>query len=220
MKGYSDFSIYLGDLEDRRVFEFIDRFLERNPTKIDANDLIKSAQVGMAIIGDRFQRGEYFVGDLIFGGEILTEIIDIVQPIIGKEITSDVVGVIVLGTVYGDLHDIGKNIFKIMSESAGFKVYDIGIDQPIKAFVDAVREHKPDIVGMSGVLTLALDSMKNTVDGLIEENLRNDVKIIIGGSPVNKDASQYIGSDDFTANALEGLSICQNWMKEKKLFPK
>ncbi|NLM53010.1 MAG: cobalamin-binding protein, partial [Firmicutes bacterium] len=119
----------------------------------------------------------------------------------------------VLGTVHGDLHDIGKNIFRSMAEAAGFEVHDIGIDQPPSAFVDKVKEVNPDIVGMSGVLTLALESMKNTVDALKEAGIRDRVKIIIGGNPVTKEACVQIGADAFTTNAAEGVKICQRWVK-------
>lgn len=149
---------------------------------------------------------------MIFAGELLSEAIDALKPVIGSG-SSAKIGKIVIGTVHGDLHDIGKNIFKSMSEAAGFEVIDLGIDQPVGAFIDKVKEVSPEIVGLSGVLTLALEAMKDTVDGLSEAGLRDSVKVIIGGNPVTKEACEHIGADAFTTNAAEGVKICQRWVK-------
>ncbi len=134
------------------------------------------------------------------------------KPVLGSGSDAKV-GTILVGTVSGDLHDIGKNIFKSMSEAAGFEVYDLGVDQLASTFVEKVKELKPDIVGLSGILTLALDSMKVTVDSLKEAGLRDSVKIIIGGNPVNRETCLKIGADTFTTNAAEGVKICQGWVK-------
>lgn len=204
----------LGDLEDDDVTELVEEFMSTNPNKEEAYELMKAAQEGMAIVGNRFEKGDYFVGDLIFAGELLSEILDEIKPILGGESQDRVTGTIVLGTVKGDLHNIGKNIFKVMAQAEGFEVYDLGIDQPVDAFVEKVKEVKPDIVGMSGVLTLALDAMRKTVDGLAEAGLRDDIKIIIGGNPVTKDASSSVGADAYTTSAVEGLSICKEWVQK------
>lgn len=205
----------VGDLDEDKVMELLDEFVAGNPSEEEAQAAVVACQEGMGIVGDLFEEGEYFVGDLIFAGELLTEAINKLKPVIGNA-EADKVGTIVLGTVHGDLHDIGKNIFKSMAEAAGFEVHDLGIDQPVSAFVDKVKEVKPDIVGMSGVLTLALESMKDTVDGLKEAGLRDDVKIIIGGNPVTQEANDHIGSDAFTTNAAEGVKICQGWVKTQE----
>ena len=202
----------MGALGEEKVMSLLRDFLATNPTAGDAQQVVNACQQGMAIVGDLFEQGEYFVGDLIFAGELLTNAIEILKPVIGQE-SSEKIGKIVLGTVHGDLHDIGKNIFRSMAEAAGFEVHDIGIDQPPSAFVDKVKEVNPDIVGMSGVLTLALESMKNTVDALKEAGIRDRVKIIIGGNPVTKEACVQIGADAFTTNAAEGVKICQRWVK-------
>ncbi|MPW26612.1 cobalamin-binding protein [Alkalibaculum sp. M08DMB] len=214
MMEFSKLTQALSDLKDDEVLDMINDFMKEDPDEQRANELMKAAQEGMAVVGDRFERGDYFVGDLIFAGEILTEVIDIIKPAIGVKTQQNIKGKIVLGTVKGDLHDIGKNIFKIMATAEGFEVHDIGIDQPVEAFVEKVREIKPDIMGMSGVLTLALDAMKMTVDGLVEADLRENLKVIIGGNPVSKDASENIGADAFTTNAAEGLMICKEWMQK------
>lgn len=202
----------VGELEEDELLKVLNEFVSSNPSEEDAQKVVSACQEGMAKVGDLFEAGDYFVGDLIFAGELLTEAIDMLKPVIGSESAAKV-GTMVIGTVHGDLHDIGKNIFKSMSEAAGFEVVDLGIDQPVSAFVDKAKELKPDIIGMSGVLTLALESMKDTVDALKEAGLRDDVKIIIGGNPVTKEACVHIGADAFTTNAAEGVKISQAWVK-------
>lgn len=202
----------VGNLEEEELLEVLQDFVASSPSEEEAQKVVSACQEGMAKVGDLFESGEYFVGDLIFAGELLSEAIDVLKPVIGSGSTAKI-GKMVIGTVHGDLHDIGKNIFKSMSEAAGFEVIDLGIDQPVAAFVDKVKELKPEIVGMSGVLTLALESMKDTVDALKEAGLRDSVKIIIGGNPVTKEACEHIGADAFTTNAAEGVKISQNWVK-------
>lgn len=202
----------VGELEEDKVLEILNGFVASNPSEEDAQLAVAACQKGMAIVGKRFEDGEYYVGDLIFAGELLTDAIDVLKPVLGSG-TSATIGSIVLATVHGDLHDIGKNIFKSMAEAAGFEVHDLGIDQAPDEFVAKVKEVKPDIVGMSGVLTLALDSMKDTVAALQEAGVRDSVKVIIGGNPVTREASEQIGADAFTTNAAEGIKICQEWVK-------
>lgn len=202
----------VGDLDESAVLDMLNQFVAKNPNEAEAQKVVNACQQGMALVGDLFDKGEYFVGDLIFAGELLSSAIDVLKPVIGTGSTTKV-GSIVLGTVQGDLHDIGKNIFKSMSEAAGFEVYDLGIDIAPSAFIEKVKEVKPKIIGMSGVLTLALEAMKVTVDELKSAGLRDSVKIIIGGNPVTKEACEQIGADAFTTNAAEGVKICQGWVK-------
>lgn len=204
-------SYLIGELEEDEVISILNDFVASNPTEEEARKVVEACQEGMSIVGELFEKGQYFVGDLIFAGELLTEAIDILRPAISGERTN-IIGKIVIGTVHGDLHDIGKNIFKGMAEAAGFDVYDIGIDQSVDAFIDKVKEVKPDILGLSGVLTLALESMKDTVDGLKEAGLRENIKIVIGGNPVTEEASINIGADAFTTNSAEGVKICRSWV--------
>lgn len=201
----------VGELDEEKVLAILKEFVGTNPSGEEANKVVNACQQGMAIVGDLFEKGEYFVGDLIFAGELLTAAIDTLKPVLGGE-SNTKIGKIVLGTVEGDLHDIGKNIFASMAEAAGFEVYDLGIDVPAGKFVEKIKEIKPQILGMSGVLTLALDAMKNTVDALQAAGLRDDIKIIIGGNPVTEDACKQIGADAFTTNAAEGVKICQGWV--------
>ena len=209
-----DITKALGELDEEKLFNLIHEYISENPNEENAQLVVNACQEGTRIVGQIYQQGEYFVGDLIFAGELLTEIIDMLKPIMNHE-PEKYIGKILLGTVHGDLHDIGKNIFRSMAEAAGFKVYDIGIDQQVSTFIQKVKEIKPDIVGMSGVLTLAIESMKETVDGLKEAGLRDTLKIIVGGNPVSQDSSEYIGADAYSTNASVGVNICKKWIEEK-----
>lgn len=204
----------VGELNEDKMLEVLNQFVASNPSEEQAQEVVNACQLGMVRVGDLFESGEYFVGDLIFAGELLTQSIEILKPVIGKKNIARS-GKIVLGTVEGDLHDIGKNIFKSMAEAAGFEVYDLGINQKPAAFIEKVKEVQPDVVGMSAVLTLALKSMKDTVDQLKEASLRENIKIIIGGNPVTEEACEYIGADAFTTNAAEGVKICQKWVESR-----
>ncbi|HHY61288.1 MAG TPA: cobalamin-binding protein [Clostridia bacterium] len=201
----------LGDLDEDRIMAMVQEFLAGNPSPEDAQQVITACQEGMSKVGDLFEQGEYYVADLIYAGDLLTRITGMLKPVLGGSDTRKI-GKIVLGTVEGDLHDIGKNIFRNMAEAAGFEVYDLGIDQKPSAFVEKVKEVHPQIVGMSGVLTLALDSMEKTVQALAEAGLRDAVKVIIGGNPVTESACKKIGADAFTTSAAEGVRICKNWV--------
>lgn len=211
MLDLNELTVAIGDLDEEKVVAMLEAFVASNPSGEEAYSVVGACQKGMSIVGGLFEKNEYFVGDLIFAGELLTRSIDILKPVIGGD-DSKKIGAIVVGTVEGDLHDIGKNIFASMVEAAGFQVYDLGIDVPPNAFVEKVKEVKPQIVGMSGVLTLALDSMKATVDALKEAGVRDNIKIVIGGNPVTEDACKQIGADAFTTNAAEGVKLCQGWV--------
>jgi len=202
----------VGELDEDSVHTMLDQFLASNPSGEDARKAVEACQQGMEIVGSNFEKGEYFVGDLIFAGELLTSSIEKLKPLLGSGGSSGVRGVIVLGTVEGDIHDIGKNIFKGMAEAAGFKVVDIGIDQPPESFVKAVKENKPQVVGFSGVLTLSIDSMKRTVEALKGAGLRDGVKVIIGGNAVNQESCTFSGADAWSKNAAEAVKTCGSWI--------
>lgn len=201
----------VGELDEQLVTKMLDGFVAANPSEDEAQTVLVACQQGMEIVGSKFGDGEYFVGDLIFAGELLNICIDMLKPLLGGQPRGSR-GVIVLGTVEGDIHDIGKNIFKSMSETAGFEVVDLGIDLPPSEFVNAVNKHKPKVVGLSGVLTLAIDSMKRTVDALRESGLRDDVKVIIGGNAVNEDTCKHVGADAWSRNAAEAVKVCGEWV--------
>lgn len=204
----------VGDLDEELVMSMLDEFIKSDPDGAETGEVVAICQKGMETVGDRFESGEYFVGDLIFAGELLTDSIEKLKPLLGSG-ASKTRGTIVLGTVEGDIHDIGKNIFRSMAEAAGFKVVDIGIDQTPEAFVRAVKEHRPEIVGMSGVLTLSIDSMKKTIEALDAAGLRDKLKITIGGNAVSSEACTYVKADAWSKNAAETVKVCGDWVKNR-----
>jgi dimethylamine corrinoid protein len=201
----------LGALEEEQVIKILTEFVASNPSSEEGQRVIEACQQGMTKVGELFETGEYFIADLIFASELLKGAVNKLKPIIGGS-NSTSLGTMVLGTVKGDLHDIGKNIFKGLAEAGGFKVYDLGIDTPVSLVVDKVKEYKPDVVGLSGLLTPALGAMKDTIQALGKAGLRNQVKIIIGGIPVSKEACEDMKADAFSHNAAEGVRICRGWM--------
>jgi methanogenic corrinoid protein MtbC1 len=214
MLDLNELSAAVGNLEEEKVRSLLREFVAGNPDEAEAQRAISACQNGMVTVGSLFEKGDYFIGDLIFAGELLTGVVDILKPVLGAKISGRA-GKIVLGTVHKDLHDIGKNIFRNMAAAAGFEVFDLGIDQPVSAFVDKVREHKPDIVGLSGVLTLAIESMKETVEALKAAGSRDSIKVIIGGACASEEAMFVSGADAWSTNAAEGVNVCLGWVKNR-----
>jgi 5-methyltetrahydrofolate--homocysteine methyltransferase len=168
----------------------------------------------MDIVGKRFEQGEYFLPELVLAGEMLENIGTIAKPLIKQAPGGEPkkLAKVLIGTVHGDLHDIGKNIVTFMLDINGFEVKDIGIDVPVKTFIDEISQFKPDVVGLSGFLTLAFDSMKETISAIQDAGLRDSLKIMIGGGQVDEAVRNYTGADAFGTNAIDAVSLCKNWM--------
>jgi methanogenic corrinoid protein MtbC1 len=203
----------LGDLDENKVLSLLRDYVAGMPSESQAQQAIAACQDGMGIVGELFEKGEYFIGDLIFAGELLTGAVNVLKPVIGAK-SGKKVGKLVLGTVHDDLHDIGKNIFRSMAEAAGFDVFDLGVDVPVETFIEKIKEVQPDIVGLSGVLTLAIDSMKETVDGIVAAGLRGKVKVAIGGACASYEAMIVSGADAWSTNAAEAVNVCLDWVKK------
>jgi methanogenic corrinoid protein MtbC1 len=201
----------MADLEDEKVKKILHEVIKTNGGK-DAPKALEACQVGMSEVGKRFEKGEYFVGDLIFAGEILSEGMEIMKPALAAGGTSNKIGKVILCTVHGDVHDIGKNIVKSIFEAGGFEVIDLGIDTPVDKIVNAAKEMDIKIIALSGVLTMALDSMQDTVKGFKTAGLREKVKIIIGGNPVSEDACKAIEADAWAHSPQRGVEICKAWV--------
>jgi len=172
-----------------------------------AQSLLEVCRDAMGEIGEKFEKREYFLSELMLGGEIFRNIMEFTLPLIKKEDLKKL-GKIVLGTVKDDIHNIGKDIFKAFAEAAGFEVIDLGVDVPKEKFVEVVKEHNPDIVGMSCLITAAISSMKETVEALKEAGLR-DVKIIIGGGRADERTKVLVGADAWADDAAKGLRRCK-----------
>ena len=195
----------LGDLEEDKVEALLDELIAAGPSAEETQQVVEACQQGMEIVGDNFETGTYFVGDLMYAAQILTSSLDKLKPLMGADAGQATKGVIVIGTVAGDIHDIGKNIFIALSEAAGFTVIDIGIDQPASAFIDAIKANGPQIVGLSGVLTLSIASMKDIIDTIKEAGLRDSIKVMIGGNAVNAEVCEHVGADYWSNNAAAAV---------------
>jgi trimethylamine corrinoid protein len=179
----------------------------------DPMKILEACSAAMEAVGKRFESGEYFLPHLMMAGEMLKQISDTIKPLIHEDKTASEKGRVLIGTVKGDIHDIGKNIVTFLLEANGFEVRDIGIDQPPGSFVDAVREFRPRVVGMSGLLTLAFDAMKETVQALQAAGLRDRVKIMIGGGQMSEKVKDYTGADAYGPDALAGVRLCKQWIR-------
>jgi len=177
---------------------------------IPANEILnKGLVVGMAEVGERFKRGDMFVPEVLMSAEAMHAGQEILRPLLADS-ESDRVGKILLGTVKGDLHDIGKNLVGMMCEGSGFDVIDLGFNVEPEVFVEAIKEHQPDIVGMSAMLTTTMRAMGYTIKAIEEAGLRDRVKVIVGGAPVDEEFSQRIGADGYGSNAVSGPELAKN----------
>ena len=199
----------LSDLKEPEALAFVDKALEEG---VDPNDLLGDAKEAMNIVGQRFASEEYFIPDLVFSGEILKGIIKKLEPHLKKGEEEERLGKVIIGTVAGDIHDIGKDLVVFMLDVNGFEVLDLGIDVPVQKFVDTIKETGSTVVGLSGFLTLAFDSMKETVDAIETAGLRNDVKIMIGGGQMNEQVRAFAGADAYGKNAMEAVKLAQGWI--------
>jgi 5-methyltetrahydrofolate--homocysteine methyltransferase len=178
----------------------------------DPLKVLGSCKEAMDTVGKRFEKCEYFLPELVMAGEMMRQISDIVKPLLKEGLETKRLGKVIIGTVEGDIHDIGKDIVVFMLDVNGFEVIDLGIDVPVQKFVDAIKESKAPVVGLSGFLTLAFDSMKTTVDAISKAGMRDKVKIMIGGGQIDDEVRKYTGADAFGLDAMEAVSLTKKWI--------
>ena len=205
----NDLANTLADLKEKEALEIVQKRLN---AREDPLGILDDARRGMETVGKRFEDSEYFIPDLVYSGEILKEITELVKPKMTKEVEVKRLGKIVMGTVAGDIHDIGKDIVVFMLDVNGFEVYDLGVDVPPQEFVEKVKETGATVVGLSGFLTLAYDSMKATVDALSAAGLRDKVKVMIGGGQIDEPVQRHTGADAYGLNAMAGVSMAKEWL--------
>src|SRR3990167_11503078 len=203
---------WLADMNEDDAFALAKKMLlEEGADPLRVLELCRNA---MDIVGKRFKKGEYFLPELVLAGEMLENIGAIAKPLI-KQAPGGApkkLAKVLIGTVHGDLHDIGKNIVSFMLDINGFDVKDIGIDVPVKTFIKEINDYQPDVVGLSGFLTLAFESMKETIAAFEQEGMRDKFKIMIGGGQIDETVRSYTGADAFGVNAVEAVHLCENWM--------
>ena len=202
-----DYVNLLADLKE-------DEVLKQTKSRLDANEdpmnILEDSRKGMELVGKRFADGEYFLPELVFSGELLKEITDMVKPHLKSEAKTKRVGKVVIGTVAGDIHDIGKDIVVSLLQAGNYDVIDLGVDVPPEKFVEAVKESGAKVVGLSGLLTIAFDAMKATVDALKAAGL--DVKVMIGGGSLTEQVREQVGADALGADAQAAVDLCNEWI--------
>ena len=198
----------VADLEEEKAIKMTKDRLAKGE---DANKLLAESREGMELVGKRFGEGEYFLPELVYSAEIFKQLAEILKPKLKAEVKTGKVGKAIVGTVAGDIHDIGKDIVVFMLDMNGFEVIDLGVDVPAQKFVDAIKQSNASIVALSGFLTLAFDSMKETVDAIKAAGLRSKVKIMIGGGQIDEEIRKFSGADAYGKDAMAGVTIAKQW---------
>jgi trimethylamine corrinoid protein len=199
----------LADLKEDEAVAIVEERLSKNE---DPMKILEDAGKGMEIVGQRFADSTYFIPDLVYSGEILKRINEMLKPRLSGGDTAKTGGKVIIATVAGDIHDIGKDIVVFMLDVSGFEVYDMGVDVPIAKIVDKIKETGATIVGLSGFLTLAYDSMKQTIDAVDKAGLREKTRIMIGGGQITPEIVEYTGADTWGKDAVEAVAIARKWM--------
>jgi 5-methyltetrahydrofolate--homocysteine methyltransferase len=207
----SDIANALADLKIDDVPKMVKEKLDAG---VDAMAIIDECRQGMDIVGERYKEGRYFLGELIVSGKILESSMKIIETELAAAISPGETTVVVIGTVKGDIHQLGKDLVAVLLKGAGFEVHDLGIDVAPEAFVDKIKETGATILGMSGLLTTSFTSMKDTIDAVTEAGLRERVKVIVGGGVVTEQVQRHTGADAFTTDGLEGVDICKRFAAE------
>ncbi|MBD3255608.1 MAG: cobalamin-binding protein [Candidatus Lokiarchaeota archaeon] len=183
--------------------------------KIDPFTIIeKGIMEGITIVGDKFEAEEFFLAELLMAGEIIKQIMKILLPYIQNQDKNKPIGKVVIGTGKGDVHDIGKNVVKIFLEAEGFEVIDLGVDVSSEKFIEAIRIEKPKILAISALVSMTLPEVNNLMKEIEKANLRDELKVIIGGAPVTEDFVKDIGADAYAKNAIDGINTCLRWIRE------
>ncbi len=199
----------IADLKEKKALLLVEKKIKAGETPLE---IVEQCQLGVEIVGKRYSEGEYFLSDLIMSEEILREIINILKPYFpdGNNIEKETN--IVMGTIEGDIHDLGKNIVIYLLEAAGINVYDLGVDVKPEKFIKALKKTKASILGISVLITFSINSVKKVINLIKEAGLRDNVTIIIGGYPVNETIKEYTGADYYITNAKYAIDLIKSIM--------
>lgn len=198
----------VADLQENEALALVRARLERSD---DPLQIVEDCQEGLRQVGERYERREYYLAGLIMAGEIFRQVMELLAPLIQVRFAGHESGVILLGTVAGDIHDIGKNSLSLLLTSYGFTVHDLGVDVSAADFLAAATVHRPDIVGLSGLLTSSYDAMRDTIRLLrtVGDPAIAALPIIVGGNQINQQVCDYIGADAWVTDAMAGVRLCQ-----------
>jgi methanogenic corrinoid protein MtbC1 len=200
----------LAELEEQKVLEEVRKQLDAG---VDPTEILAECQAGMVEVGERFQNQKYYVSDLMMSGEIFKGVTELLGPALVASAGDKKGETVIVGTVQGDIHDIGKDLVVGMLQASGYDVVDLGVDVAPATFVEKIRETKAKVLALSGLLTLAFDGMKETVEVLEREGLRNSVHVMIGGGPVNESIKTYTGADAWGDDAMAAVRYCKQWLE-------
>ena len=200
----------IADMEEDEALRLAAAWLDAGG---DPNEVLEGAKTALGIVGERYDAREYFLPELIIAGDLMRDIAALVKPHLADAGEARPArGRVLIGTVAGDIHDIGKDIVIFMLEVNGFEVVDLGVDVPAETFVERVRETAPQVVALSGFLTLAFDQMRATVLALADAGLRDGVKVMIGGAIMDDDVRTYVGADAYGSDAQAAVRLATAWI--------
>ena len=208
-KNYRQMTIrQVADLDEQAVLVTVEQRLAAGD---DPLAIVEDSQEGLRQVGIRYEQQEYYISGLIMAGEIFRQVMELVQPAITRQHHGNEQGKILLGTVAGDIHDIGKNNLSLLLGCYGFTVHDLGVDVPPARFLSAAEQFRPDLIGLSGLLTSSFDAMEETIRLLRNSEVPalDGVPIIIGGSQINAEVCDYVGADHWVVDAMQGVRLCQ-----------
>jgi methanogenic corrinoid protein MtbC1 len=199
----------LADLEEEAFLNLLRQELDGGA---DPMAILEDSRTGMVLVGKRFEENTYFISDLMMAGELFKQATNLLEP--KMQLSGDASrGKVVVGTVKGDIHDIGKDLVVGMLKAGNYDVHDLGVDVPPEKFIDVLKETKARVLGLSALLTTAFESMKDTVDAIKGAGIRSEVRIMIGGGPVNQEVVEYSGADDWGADAQEAVTLCNRFIE-------
>jgi methanogenic corrinoid protein MtbC1 len=199
----------IADMREEEALKLVREMVEGGS---DPMAILDSAKEAMAVVGQRYDAGTYFLPELMLAGEIMSQITEIIKPELAKLPEVEHRGKVLIGTVAGDIHDIGKNIVTFMLDVNGFDVLDLGVDVPAPKFVESIRDFEPQVVGLSGFLTLAFDTMKETVEAIQAAGLRDQVKIMVGGGQMDDKVRAHTGADAYGRDAMAAVRLAKDWI--------
>ncbi len=198
----------VSDLEEDEAIRLVNAMLDSGT---DPQIIFDASKEAMTIVGARYEQKEYFLPELIIAGDLLKAIAALVKPKLAEKAAGETRGKVLIGTVAGDIHDIGKDVVCFMLDANNFEVTDLGIDVPSETFVERIQETKPAVVGLSGFLTMAFDEMKRTIQAISDAGLRDRVKIMIGGAIMDDAVVSYVGADAYGADASAAVRLAKGW---------
>ena len=218
MKEYNNFSRFIEDLIDLKENDVLSQARDFLESGNDAFKLVDAAQEAMHQVGELYAEGKYYISSMMMAGEIFREVLELAEPDMTRGLGGDESGHVLLGTVLGDIHDIGKNIFSMLLKAYGFTVTDLGVDISPDVFAAAAQELNPDIIGLSGIITLSYDAMKETILRIkkLESVIGRKIPCIVGGATINEMVCSHVGSDYWSRDAMVGLNLCRQIMREKR----